>query len=113
VLARLDSGPPGDDNDRAPRRQVSHERETVADLSTHESKRSGKHEAADDHEERDEAERLQALILAEALGRVGQRCSYVKAGLSFSVLKTVRASSRLRQRSASRRLFPSACLRAR
>jgi quercetin dioxygenase-like cupin family protein len=38
---------------------------------------------------------------------VRQRCSYVKAGLALSVLKTTRTRSRLRQRSASRRLFPS------
>jgi hypothetical protein len=43
----------------------------------------------------------------------GQRCSYVKAGLALRVLKTTRASWRLRQRIASRRLFPSACLRSR
>jgi hypothetical protein len=42
-----------------------------------------------------------------------ESCSYVKAGLVFSVLKTTRMSSRLRQRIASRRLLPSACLRSR
>ena len=46
-------------------------------------------------------------------GWLRQRCSYVKVGLAFRVLKTVRARSRLRQRMASRRLLPSACLRAR
>jgi len=40
-------------------------------------------------------------------------CSYVKAGLAFRVLKTVRARSRLRQRMASRLLLPSVCLRSR
>jgi hypothetical protein len=45
--------------------------------------------------------------------RLGQCCSYVKAGLAFSVLKTTRASWRLRQRIASRLLLPSACLRSR
>jgi hypothetical protein len=47
------------------------------------------------------------------LCRLGQCCSYVKTGLALSVLKTTRASCRFRQRIASRRLFPSACLRSR
>src|SRR6266576_1717321 len=42
--------------------------------------------------------------------RLRECCSYVKAGLVFSVLKTTRTRSRLRQRIASRRLLPSACL---
>ena len=43
-----------------------------------------------------------------------QRCSYVKAGLVLSVLKSMRASWRLRQRIASPRLLPSAfCVRGR
>jgi hypothetical protein len=46
-------------------------------------------------------------------GRLGQCCSYVQAGLVLRVLKTTRASCRLRQRIALRRLFPSACLRSR
>ena len=46
-------------------------------------------------------------------GGLRQRCSYVKAGLALSVLKTTRASWRLRQRIASRRLLPSARLRSR
>jgi len=46
-------------------------------------------------------------------GGLPERCSYVKAGLAFSVLKTTRTSSRFRQRIASRRLLPSACLRSR
>ena len=45
--------------------------------------------------------------------RLRQCCSYVKAGLAFSVLKTTRASWRLRQRIASRRLLPCARLRSR
>jgi hypothetical protein len=44
---------------------------------------------------------------------LGQCCSYVNSGSFFSVLKTVRASCRFRQRSASRRLLPSLCLRSR
>src|ERR1041385_576430 len=44
--------------------------------------------------------------------RLRQCCSYVKAGLVLSVLKTTRTSSRLRQRIASRRLLPSARLRS-
>ena len=57
---------------------------------------------------------LAATQLAGAKqGRVRQCCSYVNSGSFFSVLKTVRASCRLRQRSASRRLFPSLCLRSR
>jgi hypothetical protein len=45
--------------------------------------------------------------------RLTLSCSYVKAGLALSVLKTVRARIRLRQRIASRLLLPSACLRSR
>src|SRR5215207_7663460 len=45
--------------------------------------------------------------------RVGQRCSYVNADSVLSVVYTVRASCRLRQRSASRRLLPSFRLRSR
>jgi hypothetical protein len=37
---------------------------------------------------------------------MGRCCSYVKTGLARSVLQTTRASCRLRQRIASRRLLP-------
>ncbi len=56
---------------------------------------------------------FQPWVFEEGRTRMGERCSYVKAGLALSVLKTTRASCRLRQRIASRRLLPSACLRSR
>ena len=71
MLDRADSRPHGDDDDREPRRQVSSERETVADPLAPASNRSSEHEAADDHDERDDAERLQALILVEVACRRG------------------------------------------
>lgn len=73
MLDRSDSGPPSDHDDCEPRRRVSSERETVADPMTRTPKRSRKQESADDHHERDKAERLQALILADISGRMGQR----------------------------------------
>src|SRR5215204_5552289 len=45
--------------------------------------------------------------------RMRECCSYVKAGVVLRVLKMTRTSCRLRQRIASRRLLPSACLRSR
>jgi hypothetical protein len=45
--------------------------------------------------------------------RMRECCSYVKAGVVFRVLKMARMRSRLRQRMASRRLFPSVRLRSR